>query len=275
VVRLALGRLFPALCVLRADIACRLITDPYFYYFAIPAVLLTGVSKGGFGGALGGVAVPLMALAISPVQAAVVMLPVLVLMDVFGVRVYLGKWDTANLKIIIPGSMIGIALGALTFGWFSDFAIRIVLGGISILFVLNSWLGVALRQPQCGRSAAKGTFWSSVAGFTSFIAHTGGPPLMFYLLPQRMNKVAYVATINVFFMTTNAVKLFAYSGLGQFTALNLTTSLVLAPFVPIGVWFGLWLQNKVSHVWFYRISQTCLLLTGVQLVCQGIYTGRG
>ncbi len=249
-----------------------MITDQNFYLFAIPAVLLTGVSKGGFGGGLGGIAVPLMALAISPVQAAAVLLPVLVLMDFFGARVYWGKWDTPNLKIIMPGAMIGIVLGTLTFGWFSDVAIRILLGGISILFVLNTWLGVALRQTQCGRSVAKGTFWSTIAGFTSFIAHTGGPPLMIYLLPQQLDKVAFVATINVFFAVSNAVKLFAYGGLGQFSMLNLTTSLALAPLVPIGVWLGVWLQIRVNHLWFYRITQVCLLLTGIQLIYQGVYS---
>jgi hypothetical protein len=250
-----------------------MIVDPNFYLFAIPAVLLTGASKGGFGGALGGVAVPLMALAISPVQAAAVMLPVLCLMDLFGFRVYFGKWDMANLKIIIPGAMIGIALGTLTFGMFSDYAIRMMIGSVTILFVLNGWLGGAARQAPRGRSVGRGTIWSSVAGFTSFLAHSGGPPLMMYLLPQQMDKVAYVATINVFFMITNAVKLFAYAGLGQFSTLNLSTSLVLAPLVPVGVWAGLWLQQKVNQFWFYRIARICLLLTGIQLIYEGISRG--
>lgn len=250
-----------------------MITNPNFYFVAIPAILLTGVSKGGFGGALGGVAVPLMALAISPVQAAAVMLPVLCLMDVFGVRVYLGKWDTANLKIIVPGAMIGITLGTLTFGMFSDYAIRTIIGAITILFVLNRWVGTASPQVGGGRSLFRGTFWSSIAGFTSFLAHTGGPPIMMYLLPQQMDKVAYVATINVFFMLTNAVKLFAYAGLGQFSVLNLSTSLALAPLVPLGVWIGLWLQHRVNQLWFYRITQTCLLLTGIQLIYQGTKSG--
>lgn len=250
-----------------------MITDPYFYFFAVPAVLLTGISKGGFGGALGGVAVPLMALAIPPVQAAAVMLPVLCLMDLFGVRAYLGKWDTANLKIIVPGAMAGIALGTLTFGMVGDAVIRSLIGAITILFVLSRWFGAASPPAGGGRSRAKGTFWSGIAGFTSFLAHTGGPPIMMYLLPQQLDKVAYVATINVFFMLTNAVKLFAYAGLGQFSALNLSTSLVLAPLVPAGVWLGLWLQNKVNQRWFYRITQACLLLTGMQLIYQGLNRG--
>lgn len=250
-----------------------MITDPIFYLFAIPAVLLTGVSKGGFGGAFGGIGVPLMALAISPLQAAAVMLPVLCLMDFFGVRVYLGKWDSANLKIIVPGSMIGIVLGTLTFGMLGDYVIRMMIGSITILFVLNNWFGFASNQLKRGRSAVRGTCWASLSGFTSFISHIGGPPIMMYLLPQQMDKVVYIATINLFFMIANAVKVFAYAGLGQLSLANLSTSLVLAPLVPLGVWLGFWLQTKVNQKRFYRIAETCLLLTGIQLIYQGIYSG--
>jgi uncharacterized protein len=247
-----------------------LITDPLFYAAAIPAVLLTGISKGGFGSALGGVAVPLMALAISPVQAAAVMLPILCLMDLVGVRAYFRKWDTANLKIMLPGALLGIAIGALTFGMLSESAIRLLIGGLAIAFPVNNWLGLAARQQAAGRSAAKGVFWSAVSGLTSFIAHAGGPPVMVYLLPQRLDKVRYVATISVFFTFVNAAKLAPYAWLGQFSPDNLATSLVLAPLVPLGVRFGMWLQDRIDTRWFYRIAQTGLLLTGIQLVYQDI-----
>ena len=245
------------------------LSDWFFYLAAIPAVLLTGISKGGFGGALGGLAVPLMALAISPVQAAAIMLPVLCFMDLVGFRVYFGKWDAENLKLMIPASLLGIAVGALTFGFFSEASIRILIGAIAILFTVNSWLGLASRQAPAGRSTPRGALWSGLSGFTSFVAHAGGPPAMVYLLPQQLDKVTYVATINLFFRVVNAVKLVPYAWLGQFSAENLATSLVLAPLVPLGVWLGLLLQKRVNHLVFYRITQACLLLTGLELIYQG------
>ncbi|GAB2845409.1 sulfite exporter TauE/SafE family protein [Pseudoduganella ginsengisoli] len=247
-----------------------LITDPLFYAAAVPAVLLTGISKGGFGGALGGVAVPLMALAVSPLQAAAVMLPILCLMDVVGFRAYFRKWDTDNLKIMLPGALAGIAIGALTFGMLSESAIRLLIGGLAIAFPINNWLGLAAKQHAAGRSVGKGMFWCALSGLTSFIAHAGGPPVMVYMLPQRMDKVRYVATISVFFAFVNAAKLAPYAWLGQFSQDNLATSLVLAPLVPIGVYFGMWLQDKVNTVWFYRIAQAGLLVTGMQLIYKDI-----
>lgn len=247
-----------------------LITDPLFYAAAIPAVLLTGISKGGFGSALGGVAVPLMALCIPPVQAAAVMLPILCFMDLVGLRAYYRKWDTDNLKIMLPGALAGIAIGALTFGMLSDSAIRMLIGGLAIAFTVNNWLGLAGRQEPAGRSVPKGAFWSGVSGLTSFIAHAGGPPVMVYMLPQQMDKVRYVATVSVFFTFVNAIKLIPYAWLGQFSADNLATSLALAPLVPLGVRFGMWLQDRINTTWFYRIAQTGLFVTGVQLIYKDV-----
>lgn len=247
-----------------------LIADPLFYALAIPAVLLTGISKGGFGGALAGVGVPIMALAISPVQAAAILLPVLCLMDMVGVRAYYRKWDSANLRIMLPGALLGIVGGALTFGMLSEDAIPILIGGIAVVFTIVNWLGVAAKQAVAAPSVVKGTLWSALSGLTSFIAHAGGPPAMIYLLPQQLEKVRFVATMSVFFTFVNAVKLIPYAWLGQLSADNLATSLVLAPLVPLGVKLGIWLQNRVNHVWFYRISTLCLFATGLQLVYQGL-----
>lgn len=247
-----------------------LIADPLFYALAIPAVLLTGISKGGFGGALAGVGVPIMALAISPLQAAAVLLPLLCLMDLVGVRAYAGQWDVPNLRIMLPGALLGIGIGALTFGALSEDAIRIFIGGIAVVFTVVNWLGVVAQQGASGLSTTKGTLWSALSGMTSFIAHAGGPPAMIYLLPQQLDKVRFVATMSVFFTFVNAVKLVPYAWLGQLSGDNLVTSLVLAPLVPLGVKLGIWLQHRVNHQWFYRISTVCLFATGLQLVIHGL-----
>lgn len=247
-----------------------LIADPLFYALAIPAVLLTGISKGGFGGALAGVGVPIMALAVPPLQAAAILLPVLCLMDCVGVRAYWRKWDWENLKIMLPGALAGIAVGAATFGTLSEDGIRILIGAIAVAFTILNWLGVAARQHAAGQSRIKGWFWSGMSGLTSFIAHAGGPPAMIYLMPQRLDKVRFVATMSVFFTVVNAAKLIPYAWLGQLSLDNLATSLVLAPLVPVGVRMGIWLLDKVNLVWFYRISQSLLFATGLQLIYQGL-----
>ena len=165
---------------------------------------------------------------------------------------------------MLPGAVIGIAIGSMTFGLFDERAIGLLIGAIAIIFVgLGLVVGNQAPRPL---HKGRGTLLSSLAGFTSFVAHAGGPPVMMHLLPQQLEKVRFVATINLFFLLTNAAKLFPYAALGQFTQENLLLSLMLAPIVPLGVWSGLWLQSRVNHLWFYRIARLGILLAGVQLI---------
>ncbi|PAU60855.1 sulfite exporter TauE/SafE family protein [Pseudomonas indica] len=240
-----------------------------FLLVALPAVFLTGLSKGGFGGAFGGIAVPLLALSMAPTQAAAVMLPILCVADVVGLRAYYGKWDLANLKIMLPGSLVGVTIGALTFHLMNERVIALLIGGIAIAFVVVNLLVRAAATPAPIRPK-RGLALSTLAGFTSFVSHAGGPPIMMHLLPQQLDKVRYVATVNCFFLLTNAVKLVPYTLLGQFSRDNLLTSLALAPLVPLGVWTGLWLQSRVNHLWFYRIARLGLLGTGIQLIVKNL-----
>ena len=245
-----------------------MIEDPWFYAAAIPAILLVGIAKGGFGSGAGVFATPLMALTVPIPQAAAIMLPILIVMDVVGLWAYRGTFSRENLKLILVGGVIGVALGALTFRYLSDAWIRVILGAMSVGFVLQRY---ALRaQLLAARpSAAKGFFWSTVAGLTSTIAHAGGPPLSIYLLPQRLDKAVLVGTTVVFFAVINAVKLAPYAWLELFDARNITTSIGLAPLAPVGIWVGYSLMRRVPEELFYRICYALLLVVGLRLLWEG------
>jgi hypothetical protein len=242
-----------------------------FYAAAVPAVLLAGVSKGGFGGGLGILAVPLMTLVVLPFQAAAIMLPILCAMDLIGVWAYRGRWSWPNLKILVPGAVVGIVLGALVYRYVTPAEIKLLIGVIAVAFALNRWLRPAARlAPAKGTNVAKGGFWGAVAGFVSFAAHAGGPPVNMYLLPQRLDKTVYQATTVLFFMVVNYVKLVPYALLGQFDAANLGTSLVLLPLVPLGMGLGIWAHSRVNETLFYRLAYIFLFMTGCKLIWDGI-----
>jgi uncharacterized membrane protein YfcA len=245
------------------------IVDPWFYAAAIPAILLIGISKGGFGSGAGIFATPLIALTVPIPQAAAILLPILVVMDLVGLWAYRGTFSRENLRLILVGGVLGIALGTLTFRYLSDAWIRVILGAMSVGFVAQRLLlpGAAERARP---SAPKGFFWSAVSGLTSTIAHAGGPPLSIYLLPQRLDKAVLVGTTVVFFAVVNAVKLVPYAWLGLFDARNLSTSLVLSPLAPVGIWLGVSLMRRTSETLFYRICYALLLVVGVRLLWEGI-----
>ena len=244
-----------------------------FYLVAVPAVLLTGLSKGGFGGALGGIAVPLMALVMPPATAAGIMLPILCLTDWFGFRPYYGKWDTAQLKVMIPGGLAGIALGTVAAGGLRPATVRVIVGAIAVAFALYRLLAAGAGARAAPRSAVRGILWSAVSGFTSFIAHAGGPPVMVYLVPQRLDRTTYVATSNLFFLVMNAAKLLPYLWLGQLSLPNVRASAIQAPLVPLGVWLGLWLHRRIEERRFARLVVLFMLATGAQLLWQGLRGG--
>jgi uncharacterized membrane protein YfcA len=232
------------------------ITDPLFYLVAVPAVLLAGISKGGFGAGLGILAVPLMTLRVPPTQAAAIMLPILCLMDIFGIGAYRRTWDRANLTILFSGALVGTAIGAASFRYLDESLIRLLLGIIALAFIASRWFGRGDRPPA-PRSLVKGGFWGMVAGFTSFVAHAGGPPVSVYLLPQRLDKTLFVGTTVVFFFAVNYVKLLPYYWLGQFPQANLATSLALAPVAVAGVLLGIWLHDRIDVALFYRLCYGC------------------
>ena len=249
-----------------------MISDPLFYFATVPAVLLFGISKGGFGGGLGVLSIPLMALVISPIQAAAILLPILCLMDLVSLWAYRGKWISRELRVLIPASFLGIVIGTLLFEYMSPAIIRLLLGVIAISFTLHHWIEEKVRAgtEQGLFPESVGMVAAATAGFTSFIAHAGGPPLNMYLLRRGLDRSQFVGTSVVFFAVVNYVKLVPYSWLGQFDPGNLTTSLVLAPLAPIGIGIGVWLHNRVSDKFFFRFVYVLLFVVGIKLIYDGL-----
>jgi len=250
-----------------------MIHDPMFYLAATFGVLLAGISKSGFGGASGGLAVPLMALTVAPPQAAAIMLPILLAMDVIGLVVFRGKFDRANLRIILPGAILGIAIGAFTFSLIDARWIRGIIGLESILFALDRFRKTRTPEKLQQRSVTKGWFWSSISGFTSFVSHAGGPPIMQFLLPQGMDKVVLVGTTVIYFSVVNFVKLLPYAALGLLDSGNLATSALLLPVVPVGYWIGLKLLHGLDQRAFHIVLSWLLLLTGLKLLWDALLGG--
>ncbi len=243
-----------------------------FYPVAVLAILVTGISKSGFGGGAGGIAVPLMSIFIAPPEAAGIMLPILCAMDLFGVHAYRGKASWRHLRALLPGALIGIALGGLAFGALPVDAIRLLLGIIAVTFALNRWFGLSerlaarLARAEGPPGRAAGALWGGLSGFTSTLAHAGGPPFSIWMLPQRLDKTVLVATSIVFFLVVNYAKLVPYAMLGQLNAGNLSASLLFAPLAPLGIWIGVWLHKRMTEATFYAISYALLFATGLKLV---------
>ncbi len=248
-----------------------MITDPLFYVAATIGILLVGISKGGFGGGLGMLGVPMMALVIDPILAAAILLPILCTMDLVGIWAYRKRFDRTNLAILVPAAFVGTVIGTVTFKFMSVDMLRLMIGSLAVWFTLDYWIRKRIGRvsPKTEASAVKGGFWGTVCGFTSFIAHAGGPPLNVYLLPQRLDKTLYAGTTVILFFTINWVKLIPYGWLGLFEGSTLPTSLILLPLAPIGMYLGIWLHTRISQELFYTLCYGFLFATGCKLLWDG------
>ena len=247
-----------------------MITDPLFYAAAVPAVILLGLAKGGFSG-LGALSLPLMALVVSPVQAAAITLPILIVQDVVSVWAYRHTWDRRNVVILLLGAISGIVTGYLLAAQVSDAAVKLAVGVISVAFAVRRMVVERRKTPPKPAPAdvPRGIFWGWVTGFTSMVAHAGGPPFQIYVMPQRLPRDIFVGTGAVLFALVNWIKVPPYLALGQFTFENMATAGALFPVAIASTWAGVLLVRRVSGQSFYTAVYVLLVLVGIKLVYDG------
>ena len=238
-----------------------------FFALAIPAVILLGLSKGGFVG-MGALSLPIMALAVSPVRAAAILLPVLIVQDVVGVWAFRRSWSGYVLAWMLPGSVAGIALGWWYAASVSEAAVLGLVGAISVVFGLyRLWIERGGQIAAPARSPGwVGTLLGIASGFTSQIAHAGQPPYQVWVLPRGLDRDTLVGTTAIFFAVTNWLKVPAYWRLGQFTHANLFASVSLIPVAIISTLAGVWLVRRVAPARFYTAIYILMVLVGAKLV---------
>ena len=242
-----------------------LITDPLFYAVAIPAVLLLGVSKSGFGAGFGSLAVPMMALAVSVPQAAAILMPVLLLMDLLGMAAFRKNVDRRLLGFLLPFGLVGTLVGTLLFKLLDPRLVAGIVGVFTLLFLAQRLIFPPTPdQPPPPRWI--GAVLSVTSGFTSFIAHAGGPPMNAYVIPLRLSPLVFTGTLAYFYFFINLSKWIPYAWLGLLDGRNLLTSIVLLPLAPVGVWLGVRIAHRIEPRLFYRLIYAGMLLTGIKLV---------
>jgi uncharacterized membrane protein YfcA len=243
--------------------------DVAFYVVACFAALLVGLSKGGLS-MVGSLATPILALVISPVQAAAILLPIFVVSDAFGLWSYRRAFDRRNLAILIPAGALGIAAGWATASLVSDRWVGFVIGVIGCVFCLNGWLRRGRVETPHEADLPRGVFWGAIAGFSSFVAHVGGPPYQVYVLPQKLPKLVYAGTTTIVFAAINAMKLLPYWALGQFSTPNLQVAAFLIPIAIGGTFAGVRLVRVLPERFYFNIVQVMLFLVSIKLIAAAL-----
>jgi len=237
--------------------------DSYFVLAGL-AALLVGLSKGGLP-TVGMLAVPLLSLFMSPIKAAVLLLPIYIISDVVSVWLYRKDFSAPNLKILVPAGILGVFIGWLTASFTSDSAVKLMIGCMGVGFCLNTWLRKTPQDKQ-PVNAKKGWFWGTVAGFTSFISHAGGPPFQIFVLPQRLPKIQFAGTATLLFAVINAAKILPYQMLQPYSHDDLMRAADVIPFALVGTVLGAYITKKIADGWVYRLVQAGLFVVSLKLI---------
>jgi uncharacterized protein len=246
-----------------------MIADPWFYAVAIPAMLILGLAKGGFG-IVGLLVVPILAIVISPIQAAGITLPILILSDILALIAYRRFYDRRLLLIMLPGGMAGVAIGWFTAAWVTENEIRLIVGLVSLAFALTYWLRQKRNPIGREHDAVKAAFWGAAAGFTSFVSHAGGPAFQIYTAPLRLDPRVFAGSSVIFFAVVNWVKAIPYFFLGQFSSENLLASAILLPVSIPATLFGVWVIRRIRPEQFYELIYWLIFLIGLYLVWESL-----
>lgn len=243
-----------------------------FILVGLVSVFITGVSKSGLGGGLGQLSVPILVFWVSPFEAVAILLPILCIIDLANLWNYRRDWSWAHLAILIPGALLGIGLGALTFHAVDENILKIILGSLMVVFAGTFFIPTRQVKLSQGYETIWGVFCGGLAGFTSFIAHAGGGPVKMYLLPKRLSVRNFMGTSVYFFFAINQLKIWPYFWLGQFTPQSIVSSFILLPAIPLGVWVGWRLVDRINPELFYKICYGLLFFAGIGIINSGIST---
>ncbi len=243
--------------------------DMWFWACACLASFLVGASKGGLQG-VGVLGVPVMALATSPVVAAGILLPILVVSDWYGLWMFRKDYDVRNIKIMVAAGIIGILIGWATASITSDDLVKFVVGVIGLSYFVDGLLKgkrVIAAKPA---DLPRGFFWGTIAGFTSFVAHAGGPPYQMYVLPQKLDKMTYAGTAIIVFAIINMLKLPPYWMLGQINLNSLEVGAALTPVALLGALAGFNLTKFMPEKIFFQFVEVALFLLSLNLMYEGL-----
>ena len=245
--------------------------DPWFWGVAVATVAIVALSKSGLLGSLGMVGVPLLSFVMPAREAAGMLLPLLCIMDAVGLLAFRKEFDGRLVRIMLIGGVAGTLLGWALWSVITDAQVLLIVGILTMLFIIDAVVPWRrnLMPASNGPSTPWGIFWGTVAGITSFISHTGGPPAQIYLLPQKLQPNIYSGTTVVFFAALNYGKLIPYYFLGQLSVSNLESDLALAPIAIAFMLAGVWLVRRVNIRTFYTLAYVLVFFVALKLIYDG------
>ena len=246
--------------------------ETYTYWFLVTlAAVFVGMGKGGLP-VIATLGVPSLSLIMSPITAAGLLLPVYIVSDIFALSAYRRDFSWPVLRIGMLGMTLGVIIGGLTASFVIEWVVTLLIGLMGFLFALDQL--IRKKQSQAKKAAqiksTKGYFWCTIAGFTSFISHTGGPPWQIFTIPLGLAKSVFVGTSVIVFSYCNVIKLIPYIWLGQIDTSSIKISLIMIMPATVAVYIGVKLVKLIPEDTFFKIVTWALFCISIKLIWDGI-----
>jgi uncharacterized membrane protein YfcA len=244
--------------------------DPLSFILAEAGVLLIAFMKGAFGGGFAIIGIPLLSLAMDPIAAGALLAPLFIAMDLTALRYWKpATWSHRDLQVLLPALVGGIAVGYLAMRQLDRHAVEVTMALITLAFSAL-WLVGGGKPEERPRSTPKAVLAGLSSGVTTMVAHAGGPPLAMYLLPLGLPKAVYAGTTSLFFTVGNLIKVGPWLALSHPGPELLWLMLACIPAVPLGVWAGWRLHNRLDQIQLYRACYLLLVATALKLLWDGL-----
>lgn len=234
------------------------------------AGFVIGMSRGGFAGGVHFVGVLIMAQIIEPTIAAAFILPILCCADVLGNVFYRKEVHWPSVKILVPGGMLGLAIGAAIFYLIHSDVIKLIVCVLSLYIVADRFIRHRLSSAPRTLPRLVGYGLGVMTGISSFIIHAGYLPVSAYLLPQQLSRFMLIGTFAAMGLFFNFVKLVPYTGLGLLDWSVFGASVVFMPLCVVGFLCGKMLVPHMSDRLFYRLVYGVVLVLGIRLGIEGV-----
>jgi uncharacterized membrane protein YfcA len=237
------------------------------YVTVVIAILgfMIGFAKGGFN-ALGALLTPILSLVLPVASAVGVLLPMLIVGDVFAVYMYWKEWDLSLVKRMLPAGIVGALAGTFLLSSVSPDGLRVVLGLFVLVSVAYKFLSDRIQamryQPRLWHAPAAGL----LSGIASGMFNSGGPPFNSYLLLQKLQARPFIATTAIFFALLNLIKVpgFLYTGVLDLPMLFSLWWVLL--FIPLGIWVARMTIVRLSPAAFEWIVIILLIFSSLWLL---------
>nr|VFK20777.1 MAG: hypothetical protein BECKLPF1236B_GA0070989_12254 [Candidatus Kentron sp. LPFa] len=195
-----------------------------------------------------------------------VLLPMLIVGDIWAVKHYRHYADHGELTRLAPGVLVGMTAGAFFLSGMNNETMERMLGALVLLLLALEGLRAVFPARVLTDHRVFPWVFGALAGAATTMGNAAGPIISLYLLGRSLPKEAFMGTSSWFFLIVNCLKVPLFTYFGIITLEGLIFDAALIPTILLGGWIGIAVFSRISQSFFNRLILILSAVVGLQLV---------